>query len=416
MRRLALSFACWAWCLALMLATLAAAAEWPQWRGPHRDGISNGFKPPAVWPTQLSQVWEVEVGVGHASPLVSGGRVYQFARRGEEEVICCLKLADGKQIWQQSYAAEFVVPPVAATHGKGPKSTPVVAGGRVFTFGISGILSCWDAKTGKPRWQKDFSKQYEKAVPAYGLAMSPVVEDEKCIVFAGGPDKGALMALDVKNGDTLWSCTEDGPGYSSPIVTTLAGVKQVVTQSQKFCLGVDFDDGKLLWKIPFQTEYDQNSVTPVAYEGSLIFSGLNKGVERYSVDKQDDEWETDNTWENKEVSLYMSSPVIHGHTLFGFSHRQKGQLFALDLTTGKTLWTSDGRLGENAALVATGNVVWALTTDGELLAFKAADKQFSQLARYHVADTPTWAHPVILADGVLVKDENKLTLWQFAKP
>ena len=269
-------------------------------------------------------------------------------------------------------------------------------------------------KTGKPLWQREFSKQFEKTSPLYGAAMSPVVDGDKCIVHVGGPDKGALVALDVKSGETLWSCNEDGPGYSSPVVTTIDEVRQVITQSQKSCLGVDVEDGKLLWKIPFQTDYDQNSVTPLMHEGSLIISGLNKGVDRYRIEYTDDEWETDKIWENKEVSLYMSSPVADGERMFGFSHRQKGQLFALDLITGKTLWTGEGRLGDNAALMRVGNALCALTTAGELIIFKASDERFEQLAHYKVAETPTWAHPVIVPAGVLVKDETKLTLWQFA--
>jgi outer membrane protein assembly factor BamB len=402
------------WLLALL--TFCALEEWPQWRGPHRDGQVIGFRVPSEWPTKLQQRWQVEVGLGHSSPVVADHRIYLFSRRGEDEVLAALSVTDGKELWRYSYPAPYQVNPVAAMHGKGPKSTPVISGGRVFTFGISGILTCWDAKTGKRAWQREFSKQFAKTSPLYGAAMSPAVDEEKCIVHVGGHDKGALVALDVKTGETIWTCPEDGPGYASPIIVTLDDVRQVVTQSQKACLGVDLEDGKLLWKIPFQTEYDQNVVTPIEHDGSLIISGINKGVDRYRIEKQDDEWETDSTWENKEVSLYMSSPVADGETLFGFSHRHKGQLFAMDLTTGKTLWTSsDGRLGENASLVETGKVLWALTSDGQLIVFKASDKQFEPLAQYKVADTPTWAHPVFMPEGVLVKDESKLTLWQFPK-
>lgn len=399
----------------LVILSYSAVEEWPQWRGPHRDGQVVGFNAPATWPKELQRRWQVEVGLGHSSPVAADQKIFVFSRRGDDEVLACLNPADGKELWQHGYPAPYQVNSVAALHGKGPKSTPVVAGGRVFTFGISGLLSCWDAKTGKLAWRREFSKQFEKTSPLYGAAMSPIVEADKCIVHVGGPDKGALVALDVKNGETLWSCAEDGPSYASPVVATLDDVRQVVTQSQKACLGVDLSDGKLLWRIPFQTEYDQNIVTPIEHEGSMIFSGINKGVDRYRIEKKDDEWETDNTWENKEVSLYMSSPVADGETLFGFSHRQKGQLFALDLTTGKTLWTSDGRLGDNASLVRTGKVLWALTTQGDLIVFKASEKQFEPLAHYRVAETPTWAHPVFLPAGVLVKDETKLTLWQFPK-
>ncbi len=407
----------WGVCLLRLLVIVGYGVvdEWPQWRGPHRDGQVIGFNTPPTWPKTLQQRWQVEVGLGHSSPVAADHKLYVFTRRGDDEVLTCLDPSDGKELWRRSYPAPFQVNPVAAMHGKGPKSTPVVTLGRVFTVGIAGIVTCWDATTGKLVWQREFSKQFEKTAPLYGAAMSPAVEGDKCIVHVGGPDQGALMALDVKNGDTIWSCPEDGPGYSSPVVATLEDVRQVVTQSQKACIGVDLSDGKLLWRIPFQTEYDQNAVTPWEHEGSLIFSGINKGVDRYRIEKQDDEWETDKTWENKEVSLYLSSPVAEGETLFGFSHRHKGQLFAMDLTTGKTLWTSDGRLGDNASLVRTGKVLWALTSQSELIVFKASETQFEPLAHYRVAETPTWAHPVILATGVLVKDESKLTLWQFPK-
>lgn len=408
------------WALSLLVLALStigghAAEQWPQWRGLKRDGQAAAFSPPTTWPRELNKVWQVEVGLGHSSPVVSGGRVFIFSRQDDNEVLACLNLVDGKQHWQQSYQAPYQVHPAASAHGKGPKSTPVIAGSRIFTFGISGILTCWDLKTGKRVWRRDFAKQFEKTSPLYGVAMSPLVEEDKCIVHVGGHDKGALLAVNTKNGETIWSATDDGPGYSSPVVATIADVRQVITQSQKGCIGVDLEEGKLLWRIPFTTEYDQNSVTPLVHEGSVILSGINKGVSRHRIEKQDDEWETDEMWENKEVSLYMSAPVADAERLYGFSHRQKGQLFAIDLTTGTTLWTSDGRLGENASLVQTGKVVWALSTTGLLITFKAGEKQFDELARYHVAETPTWAHPAFLSSGILVKDETHLSLWEVPK-
>jgi outer membrane protein assembly factor BamB len=399
----------------LALAALASADEFPQWRGPKRDGQVTDFRPPTVWPSVLEKVWQIEVGLGHSSPVVRGNSIYQFSRRGDDEVLTCLNLADGKELWKHGYPAPYQMNPVAVMHGKGPKSTPAVSGGRVFTLGISGIVTARDAKSGRQLWQREFSKQFPKTSPLYGAAMSPAVFEDKCIVHVGGHDKGALAALDVKTGETIWSWNDDGPAYASPVLVTLDDVPQVVTQSQKACVGIDMADGKLLWRIPFQTEYDQNSVTPIEHEGSLIFSGINLGVDRYRIEKTDEEWEIDKVWGEKEVSFYMSSPVADAHRLFGFSHRHKGQFFALDLTTGKTLWTSEGRQGENAALLQTGNVLWALTNTGELIVFKASDHQFEPLARYKVAETPTWAHPAILSSGLLIKDESTLALWRFPK-
>jgi outer membrane protein assembly factor BamB len=414
LNREALCAGCLVALLVLMRATLAAA-DWPQWRGPTRDGRTSSFQTPPRWPEQLVERWRVDVGEGHSSPVVVGNKVFLFSRRDEQEVLAAINLADGKELWQHGYAAPYQVNPVAATHGKGPKSTPAVADGRVFTLGISGIVTAWDAQSGKTLWQREFSKQFPQTSPLYGAAMSPAIAGDKCIVHVGGHDKGALLALAVKTGETLWSWNDDGPGYASPLVVTLDGVPQVITQSQKACIGVGLEKGELLWRIPFTTEYDQNSVTPLEYEGSVIFSGINKGVERYRIEEVEEEWETDKLWSEKEASLYMSSPVADGERLFGFSHKQKGQLFALDLTTGKVLWTSGGRLGETAALVLADKVCWALTTAGELIAFAASDRQFEQLARYQVAKSPTWAHPALLAGGVLVKDETHLTYWQFPR-
>jgi outer membrane protein assembly factor BamB len=399
----------------LMIAACAAVEQWPGWRGPGRDAHAVSFTLPSPWPAKLTERWQVDVGIGHSSPVVAGGKLYIFTRQGDDETLRCLNLADGKQLWQQSYPAPYQVHPAAAAHGKGPKSTPLVADSRLFTLGIGGVVNCWNAKTGKRLWTREFSKEFEKTSPLYGAAMSPVVDGDKCIVAVGGPDKGALEALNVKTGETIWSCNGDGPAYASPVIATIEEVRQVVTQSQRATIGVAANDGKLLWKIPFQTEYDQNSVTPLVHEGSVVLSGINKGIGRYRVEKQDDEWATDEIWQNKEVSLYMSSPVAHAERLFGFSHRQKGQLFALDLTTGTTLWTSEGRLGDNASLVRTGNVLWALTTQGELIVFRDSDKQFDMLARYKLSDTATWAYPVVLSSGIVIKDESKLRYFELPK-
>ncbi|HEX4147226.1 MAG TPA: PQQ-binding-like beta-propeller repeat protein [Pirellulales bacterium] len=401
----------------LLAAGAATAAEtWSQWRGANRDGVALEAAPRKAWPQELLPAWQIEVGLGHSSPIVAGDKVYIFTRQDDKEVVRAVSHADGKEIWVHGYAAPFEVSPPAAGHGKGPKSTPVVADGRLFTLGISGILSCWDAVSGELKWRKEFSKQFKHTSPLYGTAMSPLVDRGRLIVHVGGHDAGALVALDVADGEVAWTWDGDGPAYCSPIVAELSGTRQIITQTQSACVGIAADNGELLWKIPYKTEFDQNSVTPVVYEQSVICSGYNRGIDRYRIEKQGDEWLTDKIWENKEVSLYMSSPVTSGQRLFGFSHRQKGQLFALDITTGRTLWTSEGRMADNVALVRTGDVLWALTTQADLLLFRDSDKQFEQVARYKVAETPTWAHPVIAAGSVIVKDETKLTKWKFQAP
>jgi outer membrane protein assembly factor BamB len=392
-----------------LTAPAAVAAEWPQWRGPNRDGVVAGAAAPSAWPKELKEQWRVTVGTGHASPVVSEGRVYQFARQGDDEVLVALDAATGRDLWKSAgLPVAYEMNPAARGHGKGPKSTPVVSGGRVFTLGITGVLSAHDAKTGKLIWRKDFSKQYPVTSPLYGTAMSPVVEGGLLIAHVGGHDKGALNAFDPATGEVKWSYDADGPAYSSPIVFQAGGERQVVTFTQKEFVSVSAATGKLLWKLPAKTMYDTNCNTAVAYKDTIIFSPEGKGVVAVRPVKQGATWAAQEVWNNAENELYMSSPVLHGNLLFGLSARKKGQFFALDAATGKTVWQSEGRAGENASLLNLGGTLLALTNDASLIVLPADSKAYAPAAQYTVATSPTWAHPVFLGDRILVKDETTL--------
>jgi outer membrane protein assembly factor BamB len=393
---------------ALFLLAIAWAQDWPQWRGPDRDGVSAASA--GAWPEKLNLKWKVEVGEGHSSPVVAGGRIYVHARRGEREVVSCLDLADGRIIWQQNYEAPYTVNPAARAHGKGVKSTPVVDGRRICTFGIDGILSCFDAQTGKLHWRKEFGS------PDFGTAMSPLLDRGLLIAHTGTRSGGALIAFDAGSGQEKWRWAGDGPGYASPIVIELGGTRQVVTQTRSNIVGVSADMGRLLWRIPFTTPYEQNIVTPVLYRDRLIFSGLQQGVMGVKVSNRGGDWTAERLWENKNVSMYMSSPVVSGDLLFGFSHRNSGQFFCLDPRSGETLWTSPGRQAENAAIVTAGPVLLMLTDGAELIVANKTGKAFETIRKYTVADTPTWAHPVVLDQGVLVKDAASLAMWTRETP
>jgi outer membrane protein assembly factor BamB len=395
----------------LTLVDLAAAQDWPQWRGPARDGLAAKGAARAQWPASLKPAWKVSVGEGHASPVVVGNRVYVFARRGEDEALECLDLATGKSLWRQAHPAPYTMNPAASGHGKGPKSTPVVAGGRVFTFGIAGALTAHDAASGTVLWRHDFKQRFKATSPTFGTAMSPAVDGERVIAHVGGENDGSLSAFDAKSGVERWSWKADGPGYASPIVATLAGRRQVVTQTQLNVVGLAADTGELLWKIPFTTAYEQNSVTPVISGDVVVYSGLDKGVRAVRIVQRASGFAAEPVWSNDEVASYMSTPVLEGGVLYGLSHKKKGQLYALDLATGKTLWLSEGRLGDNAALVASGGALLALTTDAALIVAKQDPKAYSVIRSYTVADSPTWAHPAPTAGGILVKDKESLALW-----
>ena len=388
----------------------AEAVNWPQWRGPNRDGYVGGVSAPRVWPKTLKEEWKVTVGVGHSSPLVSDGKIYVFARQGEAEVLTCLDALTGKELWKSApHSVAYEMNPAARDHGKGPKSTPVAAGGKIFTLGISGHLSAHDARTGRLAWRKDFSKQYPTTSPLYGTSMSPVVEKKLLIAHVGGHDRGALTAFDTETGAVRWAYEAEGPAYSSPIVVTLAGERQIVTFTQKELVGVAAATGKLLWKLPAKTAYDTNSVTPVAYKDTIIFSSEGQGIVAVRPVKQGAGFTAREVWRNAENELDMNSPVMQGNLLFGMSARKKGQFFCLDADTGKTLWQGPGRAGENAAMLNFAGTLLLLTNDATLFVVPASAKEYAPVAQYTVANSPTWAHPVVLSGTrLLVKDETTL--------
>jgi len=388
------------------------AQDWPQWRGANRDGVVTGFTAPKTWPDQLKQIWKAPVGVGHSSPLVIGARVYLHSRQAENEVVAAYDLKTGKTIWQDSFPIAYTMHHAAAGHGKGPKSTPVYSSGRLYTLGITGVLSCYDEAKGKLLWRKDFDKQFKSTSPDYGAAASPIVDRGLLIAYVGGAGSGALKAFDAATGEEKWSWNGDGPGYATPIVVDIAGVRQIVTQSQQNIISVRADDGSLLWRIPFTTEWEQNIVTPIQYKDLMIFSGLNKGVFAVRVGRRDNEWVTDTVWQNKEVSMYMNSPLLRGAFLFGMSHKNKGQFFCLDAASGKTLWTGDPRQGENAAMLIAGETIFSLTNDADLIVTNASDKGAKVIKKYRVSEKPTWAHPAIVGNNILIKDETTLALWR----
>jgi outer membrane protein assembly factor BamB len=403
------------WPLFLLIGLLtgipAWPEDWPQWRGPHRDGSLSSTAAPAAWPERLKMRWKVTVGEGHSSPIFAGGRIFIFTRQQGKEVTSSVDPATGKMIWQQSYPAPFSMHPAAVWHGEGPKSTPLFNDGRLYTFGISGILTCFDAATGAVRWRKDFSKQYKATWPAFGTAMSPAADRGLLIAHVGGPDNGALTAFDARTGEEKWRWTGDGPAYASPIIADFGGTRQVVTETQKNLVSVAADTGQLLWKVPFTTDYVQNIPTPLLYRELVIFSGLANGIVAVRAAMKDGKWSTETAWRNDKVALYMSSPVLAGDLIFGFSHYKKGEFFCIDARTGAMQWTSPPRQGENAAVLVSVENLILLRDEGELIIAKASGKAFEPLRRYTVADSPTWAHPLILTNGVVIKDKTTLALW-----
>jgi outer membrane protein assembly factor BamB len=394
--------------LTLVLVTPLLAQDLTQWRGPNRDGAAASFTEPRTWPERLTQRWKVEVGLGYATPLLVGDKIYLFSRQEENEVMSALDAANGKVLWQTGYPAPFTMHSAAVPHGKGPKSTPVFANGKLYSIGMTGTVTAFDAATGKQLWQKPGTNP----VPMYtSHAFSPIVDRGLVIFHVGGHMEGALTAFDANTGDVKWRWNGDGPGYGSPILADFGGTRQIVTITQGKLVGIDAANGTLLWERPFVSSNFTNSITPVLYGQTLIVSGNGGPTNALTVTKRNNQWVTETVWENADVPLRFSNGVIVRDMFISLSTRNSGQYFCLDAKTGKTLWLSEGRQAGNAALVKAGNLIFSLEDDGELLVIPSSQTAFEPLRRYKVAETATWAQPAISGNRVFVKDLSTLALW-----
>ena len=393
-------------CVLLFSAGRAGAQDWPQWRGPNRDGTVTRFSVPQTWPEALTQKWRTTVGSGDATPALVGGKLYVFARQGDDEVTLCLDAGDGKELWRDEYAAQVVTG--AARRHPGPRGSPAVAEGKVVTLGVGGVLSCLDAATGKVVWRQD---PFPKAVPTFFTGMSPIIADRLVIAHLGGKGNGAIIAYDLDTGEEKWRWDAEGPEYASPVLLTVDGTKQIVTLTEKSIVGLGLSDGKLLWQRPFVPQrMSTNSPSPVIDGQTVIYTAARRGCHAVRIEKQADGFAAKELWSNENVSTTFNTPVLKDGLLFGLSDR--GNLFCIDAETGQTAWVDTAQHGRGfAAMLDVGACLVALPSTSELIAFKPVGGQYEELARIKVADSATYAHPVIAGKRIFVKDQDAVTMW-----
>lgn len=392
-------------CLCFVAVSCAVAQDWPQWRGPNRDGVATGFTAPATWPAALTQGWRVVVGAGDASPALVGGKLYVCARQGNEEMTLCLSASDGKELWRDHYEAPAITG-AAGSHA-GLRSSPAVAEGKVVTLGVSGILSCLDAATGALAWRNNSFTE----VPKFYTSMSPLIVDGMAIAHLGSEANGALVAFDLAGGAEKWRWAAEGPQYASPVLMALDGAKVIVTLSAKSFIGVKTADGKLLWQVPFVPQgMTYNAATPIVVGQTAIISGAGRGTKAFRIDRQGDTYAATELWTNADMAAQYCTPVLKDGLLFGVNNR--GQLFCLNGTSGQTAWVDATPHGRGfGTMVDAGNAVVALPADGALLVLQPSDAAYTELAKYKVSETPTYAYPVLSGKSIYIKDQDALTLW-----
>ena len=439
-------------CAVLLTALACHAQDWPQYLGPNREARAK-FTAPKTWPKELGAKWKVTVGDGVASPSLLGDRLYVFTREEGGEILRCLDAASGKEIWKsEKYDVLPATPP--AQGFPGPRSSPTVADGKVVTLGLRGTLSCFDADKGTLLWRKE---DFKGSFPRFFTSASPVVVDGLCIAPLGGGDNGGVIAYQLASGEEKWRWNGEGASYASPVLMTVGGTKLVVAEMDRRIIALGVKDGKLLWETPFVVPgRGYNASTPVADGSTLIYGGSGRGFTAVKLIPEGDAIVAKELWKNTDNSVQFNTPVLKDGTLFALTANSDFVCIGKD---GKTAWSAPLSLaaatptnpppadagGTNAQVAArgpdngggrrggpggrggggggggagrgygqivdAGSVMLALTPASELVAFQPSDKAFTELARLKVADSPTYAFPVVSGKRIFVKDQNSVALF-----
>lgn len=395
-------------CLTLLTAFSAFPQDWPQWRGINRDAKVTGFKVPQTWPVQLEQSWRVTVGLGDATPALVDERLYVFTKQGDEESLKCLDASTGEQIWiTEGYFAP--IPTGGASRHPGPRSTPAVADGKVVTVGVAGIISCFDAETGKLIWR---SEAFTGVIPQFYIGMSPVITDGMVVAHLGGTGAGQFVAFDLETGKIRWQTTGDAPVYASPALMTVEGTAMIVFQGETKLTGIRLADGSQLWEIetPLGPGRVNPSTSPVIDGRKIYYTGMNNGINAVEIIKQGNNFTVNTLWKNPEISTAYNTPVLTEGYLYGLSNINK--LFCISASDGETAWIDETAYQNFGSIVNAGSVMVAVSSTTDMIAYKPVAGEFTPVAKMKIAETPVYAHPILAGDRIYIKDENTLIMYK----
>jgi outer membrane protein assembly factor BamB len=395
--------------LALTLALPGLAADWPQFLGPRRDSTTP--EKVSAWDAPPPVLWKQPVGPGHSSPVVAGETVNLFFQPPgkDADALAAYDAKTGAKKWEKSYARAHFDPPF----GAGPRGTPTVDGGQVFTLGGTGILACWDAKSGELVWKADTLKQFHAENLTFGVSESPLVFAGKVFVNVGGKGAG-VVAFDRKTGQPAWQATDDGMSYSSPVAVGKGDAAQVVFLTRDNLLGLSPATGAVFWKVPFRDLLSESASAPLAVGDLLIGSSVSLGSIALKRTTKDGKPAVEQLWRKRELNCYFSTPVAvgtdHLYMLNGIlSITPSITLRCVEAKTGKVLW-SKPKVGKyHAALLrmGDGNLLMHDDTTGDLRLLAADPKEYRELARSKACG-PTWAHPAVAGGMVFVRDNKEL--------
>lgn len=394
-------------------------AEWPQWRGPNRDGVSPETNLLPVWPEGGPNVlWSQPTGDGYSGVAIADGRAVTMVQDGKDEAVVCWDAASGKELWRFKYAAYFP----HRQFGDGPRSTPTIAAGHVYTVGGTGVMHCLKLNpatvAGEAVWRKDLLKEFDAPQLEWGIAFSPLVEGRLVYIMPGGPHGNALVALDTATGSIAWKRFDDGASYSSPIATNLAGRRQIVALLAERLVGVAPTSGELLWEFPWPAgpaHTPSAIVTPLVIHrtsGDYVFisAGYDKGCALIKIEADGEHSNATQVYRNLNMRSVFSSPVCLGDFVYGFDDVN---LVCLDVRNGKRKWKEFGF--DKGSLIAADGRLIVLGAEGTLALVAAEPDAYHELSRFQHADERCWTAPS-LADGRLyVRNRKRLVCYDLRK-
>ncbi len=407
--------------LVLVVSGLAAHAElsptdWPQWRGPSRDGRVVG--PP--WPASLSKtppkkLWRVELGPSYSGPIVWSNLVFTTETVGKTtEVVQAFERETGKPVWRTEWAGAMSVPFFAKSNGDWIRATPACDGESLFVAGMRDVLICLDAATGKERWRYDFVNRLKTELPAFGFVCSPLVDGDAVFVQAGA----SLAKLNKRTGELLWRSLKDdggmlGSAFSSPVLATLAGRRQLIVQTRELLAGVEPADGTVLWSQKVEAFRGMNILTPIVHEDLLFTSTYGGKTLTFRTTETDGKFALAPAWSHKAQG-YMSTPVVVQGV--AYHHLKSQRVMAIELATGKELWTSSESFGKYWSLVAQGDNLLALDQNGWLFLLKANLRKLDITDRIKISDQETWGHLAISGDEFFIRELKALVTYRWSEP
>ncbi len=393
----------------------SSSRDWPRWRGRDGAGVWDGARlPAALTRAAVKERWSVPIGPGYAGIAVAGDRVFTLDRKDREaasERVLCLSRQSGETLWVKEYPARYG----DLDHGNGPRSTPTVDRGRVYTLGAVGHLLCLEAVSGAVVWEIDAAKRFDAAMPIWGHSVSPLVFGDLVIAQIAARPGGCVMAFDRESGSPRWRVADDRPGYSTPIIVRHRDRDTLVQWTADSLLAITPATGELLWRAPFRTSnYDVAIASPLWRDGAVFASGYWDGARVFRTDAQGPEQEPRLLWSHDRVpSCLMSTPLLRGEHLYTIDRRDG--LVCIEWGTGKLLWKDEHRVtaaGRNphATLVWAGfegTRAVALSAEGDLVLLELVPEGYREHGRVPIIGF-TWAHPAFAGNEVFARSDERI--------